>query len=134
MSLRFDLTNIRDYQEVCFEPATEPGADPTELRVVTAAIIHLTVYLDASLRKEKDLREFAVRTHIWQDVYGPLMSTSDGPYRITYLDLAAHVGLTTNVAPLTRNQWKRKLTEGLERDAERSVDRHIADNAKVGCI
>lgn len=115
MSLSFDLTNVKDYEEVCFEE-TENGR---EQRAVTQALIFHAMGAGIGEITEETANEFYARVNAREKLHGPMVHTPDdedptgwSPYFITREDVEAHIGLTTNVYPReARASWALRLIE-----------------------
>lgn len=115
MSLSFELSNINDYETVCFEET--PGG--RRKKPVTEALIFHTMGAGIGEITEATLDEFFARVNAREKLHGPMVTmpmvrpgdkTDWVPYFITKEDVKAHIGLATNVFPYEpRAHWAERL-------------------------
>lgn len=123
MSLDWNLTGIKDYNEVCW--ITDDKGEK-RLDGVTQTIIWATMAVGIGTITEANAPEFFARISIIEDMDGAWMIGPDGPVRFTYEDVVRHIGLKTNVFPEeTRAKWiKRQVTRVMDdrvREAQRKA-------------
>jgi hypothetical protein len=100
MSLNWNISEVENYQQLCWVPTGEVDEDGKELKRlsgVTDALIWLTMMVDLGSITEKNYRDFALRVRMYESIFGPMLR--DRP--ITTKDVKDHIGLRTNVAPTT---------------------------------
>lgn len=114
MSLNYQLTNIRDWQELTGDEGVKP---------VTQALIFATMAVGMGQITEANAHKFAVRLEVVQRVDGPYMVRDGKPSPLTVADVQRHIGLGTNASTLTDAQFRKNLFDGMLRDAERAVGR-----------
>jgi hypothetical protein len=107
MRLIWDLSNIKNYESVCWVDGDEGDI---RLNPVTETLIYATLSVGLGSITEKNLDEFVGRFRVMERLQGPFMRNGDGSdSRLTDDELAAHVGLVTNVSNETRAAWARRI-------------------------
>jgi hypothetical protein len=116
MSLYWDVSNVTDYENVCFEQRE----DGRYVRPVTNAIVMTTMAIDMSGIVTENVEEFAWRMDLYQRMFGGLLVEADdnGFHErfITTEEVRAHLGLHTNVATQSRASWLKRMAELHHRD------------------
>lgn len=155
MPLTFDLTNIRNYEEVCYvwkkapEGVTAEKASATGRRVqprpdglywkvlnpVTEGIILITAPLNIGQITEENAAEFWTRLRILEKMNGPIfIHPKDGPKFTDAMTVEQHIGLYTNVTRKVEAMstfLKRIITQGAA-PGFREMYRHKIIEAKKG--
>jgi len=90
MALTWELTKIKDWKEVCWEPKDENGQ--TILRSETNALIWSTMGVGMGDLSKENAPEFVARLRVLEKVYG----WDEIPTEV----VLKHIGLTTNVFPI----------------------------------
>jgi hypothetical protein len=104
MSLNWDTKNVENGSEVCFITATvDWPMDGTKkgdrlLNPVTSALIWHSLNTGIGTITAENADEVYARISFIEQVYGPSLSTQDGPKAITIEDVRQHVGLYTNAS------------------------------------
>lgn len=119
MSLDWDLREIKDRETLCWIK----DGDEERLNPVTEAIIWKTIAVDIGRITEENYKEFAARTHVWEEVFGKSLRQGGQDLGLTVEDIKAHIGLSTNVSNRTRAQWQKRLSDTLLREADNWVRR-----------
>jgi hypothetical protein len=118
MALNWDTRDIKNHKEVCW---VGEGED-RRLNPVTDALIWYTLALDIGDLSEANLNEFVFRMRTYDRLFRPLLSDANGDDRkLTYAEVKAHVGLSTNVSKVARNSWMKRMVENLSRETARLV-------------
>ncbi len=110
MSLNYDLSEIEDFKNVCFD-------DEENISAITETLIFYCLALEVPRLTECTLEEFWVRMQIHDRLVGPLAREYDkhdgGPKDrpITYPELEAHLGLKTNASKKAWGKWIGGLAE-----------------------
>lgn len=121
MSLDWNVGDVKDHDTVCFETretgrgdieVNEDGTPARYLKPKTEALIWMTMGIKMGQITEKTCEEFYARTSLTQRHDGVPQE-----YRITYEDVRAHIGLSTNVH---KDTWAQFL-KGFRQQAERSA-------------
>jgi hypothetical protein len=106
MSLNFDLTKIKDHEEVCFTTAKsdDPGqgikAGDRIMNPLTNALIWATMSVGWGVIEEETYEAWFERLRLVERTSGPFLFVNGGqPYSITKEDVRKHIGLRTNVFP-----------------------------------
>lgn len=118
MSLSYELSNIDNYESVCFEEID----GKRRKKPVTEALIFHTMGAGIGEITEKTLAEFYARVNAREKLHGAMVTNPEldaegeiagwTPYFITEDDVRAHLGLTTNVFPyVPRSDWATRLIE-----------------------
>lgn len=132
MALRWDLSNIRDWENVCRITATydEPHSG---IKVgdritspVTTALIWLCVAVDLPGITEENAPEFFARTRLTEQMHGQqlIRAEVDGKRPegekafITMDEVIAHIGLSVNVTTKVRSSWLKKVSSEMDTDAD----------------
>jgi hypothetical protein len=125
MSLNWKTNKIENFQTVCFIGEGEER----RLNPVTEALIWYTMSVDIGQLTDAILDEFYARMMIADRLYGPLYSETyidgtTGQQRLrkrslTYAELKAHVGLSTNATfkPVARSKWLKQKVDLISSDA-----------------
>jgi len=116
MALNFDLTRIENWQERCFD---EGGF----LRAETEELVWLLVDVGVNEITAKNVEEIAFRCGLVRALWWG-EAISDASERIAPL-LLDHIGLHTNVGPMTRAAWIKKQMDMINRTAQAGVREEI---------
>lgn len=119
MSLDFDLTKIKNWTEVCnMTSQHDIPMDGIKVgdrirRPKTSAIIWAMLAVEGSKTgaiTEENAEDIFKRIYIWERVVGALLQNDEGPMYITFEEVKAHIGLSTNVFPkITDDKFMKKL-------------------------
>jgi len=115
MSLNWDLTKIKNGDEICWEERVEDGHKDTYLKVSTDQLIWATMIVDLRGITADNAAEFWDRLNMYEKCCGPMRFNYDTetkqrtPVYYTKKDIIDHIGLSTNVSPTTRLQFLKKL-------------------------
>lgn len=132
MSLNWNIQDIKDCENVCFEVAEETDkvkgvvkGDKT-LKPLTEALIWATITVDMRGITEKNWKEFAARLMITEKLDGPwLRKVKDGEIIdqfITWEDVKAHIGLSVNVQELRRHIWANRFVDKVADGIIKTID------------
>lgn len=126
MSLNWDLSEIKDYETVCFNVSTdvETGEETRSLSAKTNALIMQTMItgLGKDWTLDADFApEMYARVKLIEKIHGALCYriTEQGEREDVYFtieDIRAHIGLSTNASPVTRAKFL-KMMVGNDLDA-----------------
>lgn len=120
MSLNWDLTAMAEGSRQKY-----PDRSDGEVHLVTAGLIYATMGVGMRGITARNAGEFWARLKVFQGVVGPLVANGDGtPRMITEDDVRAHVGLTTNATPWTREEFLRKQISGHMTDIRIRFNQH----------
>lgn len=116
MALTWNLSNIENFRERCFEvwdDTLQTGA----LSPVTDALIWMTMATGIGEITPKTADEFTARCEVWERLHGAYLKRWDDgqivDHRITRQMVDYHIGLTTNVFPMeTRARWMKRIVGG----------------------
>ena len=92
MSLDYDLRGIPGFEQL------DPG--------LTECVVFMTMFVGIDHLTEATLPEFFKRTKVWERAYGPIRANKT---LLTEAEIKGFVGLKTNAAPLSREQFKRNV-------------------------
>ncbi len=104
MPVNWNAERIRDYAEL---HANE------EQRYITEALIWRTVSIGINEITERNAEEFAVRCHMYQEVYSGM--------DITYADIHRRIGLRTNAASITTAAFNKGMITAMRDTAARNI-------------
>ncbi len=117
MSLNWDLTQIENYKEVCWEKNED---DTTTLNPVTESLIWLTMGIGWGKITEENQAEFYCRVSLYEKLFGTMLSYwKDGKkvsVAITPEDVRNHIGLSTNVGKETDAAWRKRIIQNFVRE------------------
>jgi hypothetical protein len=108
MSLDYDLSDVRDSDDLCFV-LRDGGAPKYEMSPVTYAIIHMTMLVDMGSVTEENHEEFFIRCSMYEKLFGAAFSRMPD-----YEDVKAHAGLITNVSTQDAGRWWKRMGESLQ--------------------
>lgn len=121
MSLNWNITNVKDWEEII--------ADDDE-RVVLDTAIWLTVAVGMPQITEKNWRDFYVRVAFYEKLYGCMMVKNDDGNLIgvpfTADNAERLIGLHTNASSLTESQFKNHHYKMFVRNNKPSVKQETA--------
>ncbi len=119
MALNYNLDKITNSGSVCFR---ENGT----MAVDTYHLIWATMAVDLGKITKENVKEWMVRLSMLSIVDSECGTWST----ITEEILTLHIGLSTNVSSTTRAQFKKKIINGVERNALSRV-RYAANNPTI---
>jgi hypothetical protein len=112
MALNYWFDNIHDYENVVWIKTgekNEDGSDEMTMNPVTHALIFATMSVGIGDIREKNMDEFVARFRIIEKLQGPFIIEDGKGRRLEDHELAAHIGLRTNVSNETRAAWVRRI-------------------------
>ena len=119
MALNYNLDNILNSGSVCFR-------DDGTMRPDTYHLIWATMALDLAEITKANIKEWMVRLKFLS-----IVDSENGIWdTISEEVVTIHIGLSTNVSSTTRAQFKKKIINGVERNALNRV-RYAANNPTV---
>lgn len=126
MSLNWNLTNVKNNNELCFVETgevKEDGSPVKRMNPVTETIIFMTMTVDIGLITEKNYKEFFRRAFAYQSMFGGLIWQNDlKEYRLVSLkEIREHVGLRTNVLDLSPPTWNRRFMKMVELESNAAI-------------
>lgn len=117
MALTFHVGNIANYQHVTTKPSTR-DKEQQEWHPVTDALVWSSMVCGYNHITEANYKEVAARLAQYQTVIGGILGYQLMPkVHITEEDVRMHIGLTTNASTLTKAQWRKKIADMVEREA-----------------
>ena len=117
MVIYHDLTNIIDYEKLCFEEdASEP--DCVRLKLVTRALIQLSEITGISKITNNNYKELTKRLAELQ-ILGITYSSEPNPGD---QDVKDHIGLKTNVDYCDNKKWANRKNNILRQQAEALIE------------
>lgn len=108
MSLNWNISKVENSETVCF---TGSG-DERQLTPLTNRIIWETMLVDIGEITEENAFEFAVRSALLCDLYATASIERQQP--LSLAEVKMHIGLTTNVATISRSRWITRMKKALE--------------------
>jgi hypothetical protein len=100
MSLSYDFTRVRDYDNVCLNAEDK-------ISNLTYALIISTVSIGMNEITHQNAAQFYARIRTLERLTGPLLK--DGT--IKPVDIHAHIRLKTNATPLSLKKWAGNIVE-----------------------
>jgi len=113
MSLNWDLTNVKDYEKLCYieldEINEETGKPYCQLQPLTNALIWAGIPVGLNGITEDNYVEWWHRLAALQSWHGAYLMDADGNDKvITLADVKAHIGLDVNVGTECIEYWWQK--------------------------
>lgn len=102
MSLDFRLSDIEDYENVCW-------LDEDQMNPVTKALIFATMAVGLSGITEANAEEFFGRLRVVESTQGTYLVGAAPSRFITPEMVRQHIGLATNVSDESRSQWVKRV-------------------------
>lgn len=139
MSLDSDLTKIKDYKELWL-PVDDSPTRQFKLNPLTEAIIWTTMFVKLGTITEKNLDEWAFRLKILDQIgtrsISEKVADEDGKERWeervpTMAEIERHIGLSVNVADMTRTQFLNDIRRILKEEGERAVFKYHESKKEV---
>ena len=127
MSLQWDLSNIENYEALCWLENTSEDKKDDEafiLNPVTEAIIHLCEFAGVSRITSNNYKE-TVKRFAELELFG-LKSFDTGNPREA--DVKEHIGLMTNADVLDNKKWGNKIRNLVREYAEQLIDNNYSKN------
>lgn len=124
MALNWDLTRIKDFEDVCYRVAEEddPHRDVKKgdklLNVVTESLIFATMAAGIGMITKKNWKKFYSRISFVEKSRGSFRSGQKGPVFFSAEEVRAHIGLTCNVSDESDTKWLRRIYENHARERE----------------
>lgn len=142
MSLRWDITKIDNYKEVCYDDYDAEKETGT-LSAVTEALIHYTAFVKVYGITQKNWEDVYKRISLHEKLFGPILMQykkdhdpdSPNEYRrepqfITAQNVYDHIGLSTNGGADTWTQYKNHALSNFDRDVNAEISR-VKEGASV---
>jgi hypothetical protein len=111
MSLNWNLSKIKNVDDVCWERRTEDGVEDDYLSIKTDSLIWACMAIELSGITEANAAEFWDRISLWEQVSGPFRRNASGPVYFTKRDIIDHIGISTNVGNKSRSFFLKKLSD-----------------------
>lgn len=128
MALSFDLTEIENHKQVCYD-------DTGTMTPVTELLIFTTMHVGMGKITTDTAAEFYARMIVAHKLYDIGIVTPDGTKMLEPEHVQQHIGLSTNVSPEPRQKWLRRLFtdkySGLLNEFGNNYKREIKEKAKV---
>jgi hypothetical protein len=107
MDLTWDITRVRDYQELMLPSSA--------LTPVTEALVWASTAIDLGHISQALIVEWRFRTAFFTKLFGtPFILRGNEPSAFTEEELLRHIGLRTNVETLSRPAFMHKCLTGVE--------------------
>jgi len=115
MSLNYDWSKCKELKELHAENPSEAAT--------TDAIVFRTLTVGINKITETNAEDFLERCRAADKVYGHTLTngTTGEGVSLTWEDIRRRIGLSTNAAKLTYNQFVKKLGEAVMREARRQI-------------
>ena len=124
MALTWDLTDIKNYEDVCWEK-NDDGTD--RLNPVTESLIWLSMGIGMGNITEANANEFYIRVALYEDLFGNMLSTFENGVKkyipITPEDIISHIGLRTNVGKDSATVFRNRMFKNYAIEKQRLFDR-----------
>tara|TARA_Y100000296_G_C5151314_1_gene246554 strand:+ start:652 stop:1140 length:489 start_codon:yes stop_codon:yes gene_type:complete len=148
MSLTWDLTEIDNYQDLCWVENKDPNKKEGEnfsLNPVTDALIHLSMFTGIPKITPKNCKELAKRmveleilgiailpqemSDVWTDVSHMPTQMKRNP-RLNEVQL--HIGLKTNASSLDQKKWGNYIRKIIREQAEEFIQTYLTKDDNDG--
>ena len=117
MSLQWDITNINNYQELCWEENSNPDRKPNETYVLndtTESLIQLSTWTGINKITPNNYKELSKRL-AELELLGITYNTNSNPRED---DVYNHIGLETNADRCDNKKWGNRIRNILREQAE----------------
>ena len=114
MSLTWNIANVKDYENTCY---IEDPSEGRRVHPATESLVWYTVACCMTGITADNADELWARIYLYDRVCGPIY-TIKGEQAMTRDIVLAHVGLTTNVSTVERQEWLRNLWDNAVRDSK----------------
>lgn len=144
MSLTWDLTEIDNYQDLCWVENKDPNKKEGEnfsLNPVTDALIHLSMFTGIPKITPKNCKELAKRmveleilgiavlpqemSDVWTDVSHMPTQMKRNPRP---KEVQSHIGLQTNASSLDQKKWGNYIRKIIREQAEEFIQTYLAED------
>jgi len=131
MSLNWDLTKIKNYEEFCW--LKNDDDDTVKLNTATEALIWLSMGIGMNRITEANAAEFYSRVSLYEKLNGSMRSVwyddDRGHQRIftSEEDVYNHIGLGTNATPYTDAKFRKLMFDCANRDASRAFREYVKE-------
>jgi len=145
MSLTWDITDIENYQDLCWVENTDPNKKEGEnfsLNPVTEALIHLSMFTGIPRITAKNYKELGKRLveleilgiavlpqeevgDVWTD---NLNMTSKMMRNPRPDEVKLHIGLNTNVNSRDQKKWGHEVRRLIREQAEEFITKYLTKN------
>lgn len=114
MSLNFRLTNVKDWETVCYKD--------DRMNVVTEGLIWATMSVGLGEIKANNIDEWLLRLSLSDKLFGTQLFTAKREQRpFTREELEQHIGLTTNATNETRLQFQKRVVNSFLEEKKREL-------------
>lgn len=124
MALSFHYGDIKNWEEVCFDP----GPDG-KMKAVTEALIWATITVGINRITPKNWQKFYKRIYAWERAICAqrILGSADVPeaFYFTPKDIRGNYDLSTNADANTGRQFEAHLLKTLRKSAEEELDKFL---------
>ena len=126
MSLNWNVAKVKNFETVCYIMKDDHTKD---FHPITNVLIWLTIMVDLGSITSKNISEWTWRitflrrwnnytSFVWFEKNALNINWKEkfSPFEITVRDLEKHIGLSTNVANLSRASWLKKMMKYFVRE------------------
>jgi len=125
MSLDWDITEVEDYQNVCWIP----DGEEFRLNPITDALIWLSITTSIGTITEENWKDVYRRIWLDEKLHGARLREGSDPRPITPEDVFKHIGLRTNVySKETERQFAWRLYEQAVQKADAKLSAFEKEN------
>lgn len=120
MSLDWDIGKVVNRETLCYIGE----GDKCKLNPVTFSLIHATMAVDLGKISKENVAEWLWRLEFLEAIRkGDWLLTDEGARSFTRDEVAAHIGLRTNVCDTKRPAFIKRWLKIIERDVDSTVHR-----------
>ena len=128
MSLNWDLTKIKNYEELCWEKNED---DTVRLNPVTDSLIWISMAIGIGKFTEEMAPEIYARISMYEKLFGAMMCKfGDNGKESVYLtpeDVNNHIGLSTNVGKDTMASFRKRIADNFIREQMFKFRNHVEE-------
>jgi hypothetical protein len=124
MSLRWDVSNVKDFETVCYVTVEEDmpmrglKVGDEVIHPVTEALVWHTIGIGMGEISDENAADFYARVSLVETLFGASVSKGGEPKPITREDVLAHVGLFTNASAETLSSFLKRQSAEFHRAAK----------------
>ncbi len=143
MSLVWDITEIENYQELCWVENQDPNKKEGEnfsLNPVTEALIHLSMFTGIPKITTKNCKELIKRL-VELEILGIAVLPQEQIESMEHLprtlmrnprpdEVKLHIGLSTNVNPRDQKKWGNEVRRLIREQAEEFIKSYLSKETR----
>tara|TARA_Y100000310_G_C20586032_1_gene765449 strand:- start:756 stop:1238 length:483 start_codon:yes stop_codon:yes gene_type:complete len=138
MALTWDITDIENYQDLCWVENLDPNKKEGEnfsLNPVTEALVHLSMFTGINIITSKNYKELGKRL-VELEILGIALLPQESVESVAHLptkmmrnprpnEVELHIGLKTNVPSKDQKKWGHEIRRIIREQAEEFIHNYL---------